>query len=170
MQALQTLIDKASEMCGGPNALARKLGVSKTLLSLMRSGQRKITPITAVKLANITGDDLDIVLRAATMVSAEGTADESLIREILGKALVAGGAAMSGFSYSADLTTSSGSQTTTTKNESAGAIDSVTNATKLFLYCRFLGIFRAGKTLIRWAGNRLRSESHPPQAGPQTAV
>lgn len=170
MQALQTLIDKASEMCGGPNALAKKLGVSKTLLSLMRSGQRKITPITAVKLANITGDDVDIVLRAATMVSAEGTADESLIREILGKALVAGGAAMSAFSYSADSTTSLGSQTKTTKDESVEAPAGVTNATKLFLYCRNLVVLQAGSRLIRWAGYRLRSKDHPPQAGPQTAV
>ena len=51
MQQAQTLIDKASDMCGGDAALARRMGISQALVSLMRSGNRKITPETAAELA-----------------------------------------------------------------------------------------------------------------------
>lgn len=50
MQDKKTLIDKASEICGGDAALARRMGISRALVSLMRSGDRKITPETAAEL------------------------------------------------------------------------------------------------------------------------
>lgn len=101
MQALKTLIDRASEICGNDSQLAKRLGVSRQLLSAMHTGSRKITPVMAAKLADIAGYDLDAALRAATIQSAEGTQDEWLIREIVGKGQAVGAAAMLDSSYNA---------------------------------------------------------------------
>lgn len=109
MQDKKTLIDKASEMCGGDAALARRMGISRALVSLMRSGDRKITPETAAELADIAGDDAREAAIAAIIEGAKGTRREGVLREILGKAAAAGGAAMLGISYS------EGSNSTTEK-------------------------------------------------------
>ena len=162
MQALKTLIDKASEICGGDSALARKLGVSKALLSLMHAGQRKITTITAVKLADITGDDKDVILRAATMMQAQGTPDEPLIKEILGKELAGGAAGMLVTSYSDDLTSSIPRRTTSLMIEERGLLKEVTKVNSLYIVSSTRGLVRS---LQRWAGNRLRSQDHLPASG-----
>ena len=102
MQDKKTLIDKASEICGGDAALARRMGISRALVSLMRSGDRKITPETAAELADIAGDDAREAVIAAVLESAKGTRREGVLRDILGKALAAGVAGMLVFSYSND--------------------------------------------------------------------
>ena len=102
MQDKKTLIDKASEICGGDAALARRMGISRALVSLMRSGDRKITPETAAELADIAGDDAREAAIEAIIESAKGTRRESVLREILGKALAAGVAGMLVFFYSGD--------------------------------------------------------------------
>ena len=102
MQDKKTLIDKASEICGGDAALARRMGISRALVSLMRSGDRKITPETAAELADIAGDDAREAAISALLENAKGTRRESVLREILGKALAAGVAGMLVFSYSED--------------------------------------------------------------------
>jgi len=102
MQDKKTLIDKASEICGGDAALARRMGISRALVSLMRSGDRKITPETAAELADIAGDDAREAAISALLENAKGTRRESVLREILGKALAAGVAGMLVFSYSGD--------------------------------------------------------------------
>lgn len=102
MQSAQSLIDKASEICGGDAALARRMGISKALISLMRSGERGITPATAAELADIAGDDAREAAIAAVIEGAKGTRRESVVREILGKALAAGVAGLLVFSYSGD--------------------------------------------------------------------
>ena len=104
MQSGQSLIDKASEVCGGDAALARRMGISRALISLMRSGDRKITPETAAELADIAGDDAREAAIAAIIEGAKGTRRESTLRAILGKALAAGVAAMLVFSYKDDST------------------------------------------------------------------
>lgn len=100
MQDKKTLIDKASEVCGGDSALARRMGISRALVSLMRSGGRKITPETAAELADIAGDDAREAAIAAILEGAKGTRRESVLRDILGKALAACVAAVLVFSYS----------------------------------------------------------------------
>lgn len=102
MQAKKSLIDKASEMCGGDAALARRMGISRSLVSLMRCGERKITPETAAELADIAGEDAREAAIAAIIDSAKGTRREGVLREILGKGIAAGVAAMLLISYSAD--------------------------------------------------------------------
>lgn len=102
MQSAQSLIDKASEVCGGDAALARRMGISKALISLMRSGERAITPGTAAELADIAGDDAREAVISAVIESAKGTRKESVLREILGKAIAAGVAGLLVYSYSGD--------------------------------------------------------------------
>ena len=102
MQDKKTLIDKASEVCGGDASLARRMGISRALVSLMRSGARKITPETAAELADIAGDDAREAAIAAILESARGTHREGVLRAILGKGLAAGVAAMLVFSYKDD--------------------------------------------------------------------
>lgn len=102
MQSAQSLIDKASEVCGGDAALARRMGISKALISLMRSGERGITPGTAAELADIAGDDAREAVISAVIESAKGTRKESVLREILGKAVAAGVAGLLVYSYSGD--------------------------------------------------------------------
>lgn len=102
MQEKKTLIDKASEICGGDAALSRRMGISRALVSLMRSGDRKITPETAAELADIAGDDAREAAISALLENAKGTRREGVLREILGKALAAGVAGMLVFSYNGD--------------------------------------------------------------------
>ena len=102
MQAQKTLIDKAAKICGSDAELCRRAQISPALLSLMRSGKRAMTPVTAAVLADIAGENAREVALDAVIESAKGTRLESAIREILGKALAAGVAGMLVFSYSED--------------------------------------------------------------------
>ena len=102
MQSVQSLIDKASEVCGGDSALAEKMGIPRQNVYLMRAGKRPISPATAAELADIAGDDAREAAIAAVIESAKGTRRESVLREILGKGLAAGVAGMLVFSYDGD--------------------------------------------------------------------
>jgi DNA-binding transcriptional regulator YdaS (Cro superfamily) len=103
MESVKPLIDRASEMCGGDSALAEKMGIPRQNVYLMRTGKRPISPATAAELADIAGDDAREAAIAAIIESAKGTRRESVLREILGKALAAGVAGMLVFSYNGDL-------------------------------------------------------------------
>lgn len=102
MKYVKPLIDRASEMCGGDSALAEKMGIPRQNVYLMRTGKRPISPATAAELADIAGDDAREAAIEAIIESAKGTRRESVLREILGKALAAGVAGMLVFSYSGD--------------------------------------------------------------------
>lgn len=102
MQAQKTLIDKAAKICGSDAELCRRAQISPALLSLMRSGKRAMTPVTAAVLADIAGEDARTTALDAVVESAKGTRLEHAIREILGKGLAAGVAAMLAISYSSD--------------------------------------------------------------------
>lgn len=146
-------------MCGSDSALARKMGVHQPTIAEMRAGRRTITPETAAELAAIAGEDPREAAIDAILERSKGTRREGVLREILGKVLVTGAEAMSLSFYSANA-----------KSEPVSTPKNETGLTDSLLYCRISTIFRAGSTLIRWAGNRLRSTDHPPQAGPQTAA
>lgn len=102
MQALQTLIDKASNVCGSDTALAKRMGIHQPDIAAMRAGKRKISPVTAAELADIAGEDAREAAIAAVIESTRGTRREGAMREILGKALAAGVVGMSLISYSGD--------------------------------------------------------------------
>lgn len=104
MQYVQMLIDKAAEVCGGDQQLADRMGIARPNISLMRSGKRAISPATAAELADIAGDDAREAAIAAIIEGARGTRRESTLRNILGKALAAGVAAMLVISYKEDST------------------------------------------------------------------
>lgn len=113
MQSVKDLIDKASQMCGSDTALAERMGIERPNLSLMRSGKRAISPATAAELADIAGEDAREAAIAAVIESAKGTRREGVLREILGKGIAAGVAALLVFSYSEDSI--SATQTIATK-------------------------------------------------------
>lgn len=104
MQSGQTLIDKASNVCGSDSKLAERMGVHRVVIAEMRNGKRAISPATAAELADIAGDDAREAAIAAIIEGAKGTRRESTLRNILGKALAAGVAAMLVISYKDDLT------------------------------------------------------------------
>lgn len=102
MKYAVSLIDKASKICGGDAALARRLKISRAAVSLMRSGERAVTPEIAAEMADIAGDDARQALIDTVIERNAGTAKGPLLRAILGKALAAGVAAMWLISYSSD--------------------------------------------------------------------
>lgn len=69
MQMLQSLIDKAAKVCGGDSKLARRIGVSKQLISMIRAGKRPITPEVAGLCAEVAGEDIAAACVAAMMDS-----------------------------------------------------------------------------------------------------
>lgn len=100
MNPTQTLIDKAAKNCSSYAELARKIGTSHAALSEMKHGKREMSPETAALLADIANEDArEAVIRAVMDRNKTGPKAQQ-IREILGKALAAGVAAMLLFSYS----------------------------------------------------------------------
>lgn len=105
MQELKTLIDKAIEMCGSVDALAKKMGVQPNVISMLKNG-RTITPETAAELADIAGLDARQAAIVAIIVRARGTRREGAMQKILGKSLAGGVAAMLVFSYATESNSS----------------------------------------------------------------
>lgn len=102
MKDVKLLIDKAAKICGGDQALADRLGIARPNVSLMRVGKRSISPATAAELADIAGEDARQAAIDAVIESVRGTRREVTLREILGKGIAAGVAAMLVFSYNND--------------------------------------------------------------------
>lgn len=101
MQALKSLIDKASKVCGSDAALAVRLGVKPSVISMLRKN-RSITPATAAELADIAGEDARQAAIDAIIEGTKGTRREGVMQEILGKAVAAGVAGVLAFSYNGD--------------------------------------------------------------------
>lgn len=102
MKYAQLLIDKASKMCGSDKALAERMGIYPADVSHLRAGKRPLSPELAAELADIAGEDArEAAIHAIIERNAAGRKGH-LLREILGKAVAAGVAAMLVFSYSGD--------------------------------------------------------------------
>lgn len=86
------LIDKAAEMCGGSAyKLAKAWGVSQTMISLIRKGERKLPLRRVPKLAELAGvDPREAMLRVAEEQAEEGSPE----RDLLGNVRAFGVAAM----------------------------------------------------------------------------
>ena len=102
MQSVAALIDKAIEMCGSASELARRMGIDRAEITKLRQGKRPMSPELAAEIADLAGEDArQAVIDAIIARNAEGRKGQ-LLREILGKALAAGVAAMLVFSYNKD--------------------------------------------------------------------
>lgn len=148
MQALKTLIDRASEMCGGDAALARELKCSRSLVCLMKKGERTVTPEIAIILADMLNEDVDLALRQAHIAAAANSKNGSRIAEILGKGLTAGAVAMLATSYS-------GAANATSEIEDSGrtALDNIYIVSiRMLRKLRKVGAFSQAKTglLQQW--------------------
>lgn len=95
-----TLIDKATENCYSRSDLARRIGTSAQALQQMRDGTRPISPETAALLADVAKVDARQAVIDAVIERQKKDAKGVRIREILGKALVAGAGAVLLLSYS----------------------------------------------------------------------
>ena len=95
------LIDKAAEMCGGSYyKLSKEWGVSQTMISLIRKGERKLPLRQVPKLAMLARVDAkEAMLRVAEEQAPEGSEQ----RDLMGKALAHGAAAMLLFSIGLGL-------------------------------------------------------------------
>lgn len=138
MQDNKTLIDKAVKICGSDAALCRRIGISPALLSLMKKGERGITPATAIYLADLVNEDATEAMMAAVIDSEKNTARRAMLVEILGKGLAAGGAALLVSSYK------TGSRTATNKEA-----DSFTKSKHPIhrIYWKFWGL------IMGWSGD-----------------
>lgn len=106
MQVLRTLIDDSLKMCqGNQSELARRLGVSTSLMNAIVKGKRSLTWNHAVLMAEMTGFNIDAVLRAALIAETPMLKDGAKLREILGKGGADGEAEVLDLSYKDILTT-----------------------------------------------------------------
>lgn len=174
MKLGQSLIDKASKVCGSDAALARRMNVYPADVSNLRSGKRPLSPELAAELADIAGEDPRQAVIDAVIERNMGTRKEGAMLNILGKALAAGVAAMWLFTYSG-LQNRAMAET----NESASKV--CTNVTKAISYLaktvrlwrRFAnGIYGLYRFILR-VGAARRSAGHvtlqrstTPHAGP----
>lgn len=103
MTVAQSLIDKAIEMCGTAAEVARRLEIDRAEITRLRKGTRPLSPELAAEIADIAGEDARQAAIDAIIERNEKNRKGPLLREILGKAQAAGGAAMCHISYSEDL-------------------------------------------------------------------
>lgn len=64
-QSLEQVIDAAAEVCGGQNALARRLGMPSGNLSAARAGKRPFPAAKCIEVATLLGIDAATVWQLA---------------------------------------------------------------------------------------------------------
>lgn len=135
MQALKTLIDKGLEMCNGNQSeLARRLGVSTSLMNAIIKGQRSLTWPHAAMLAEMTGGNTEEAIKAALIAETPMLKNGAKLREILGKGLAGGAVAMLAFSSNAAPTDS----TAITKNDSATVYKDIHRIFKILSHSKIM--------------------------------
>lgn len=134
MQQLKTLIDKAIEMCGSGAALAKELQCSPALITMMRKGERSVTPEIAIVVADMLGEDVDWALRQAHIDASVMNKNGKKIREILGKGLAGGAVAMLAFSSNA----AHSAPTSIIKNDSALVNDPIHRIFKIMSHSKIM--------------------------------
>lgn len=100
MLLVETIVDKAIKVCGGQKELAARLGITQPDVSALRSGKRPLSPEIAAEMADVAGMDAREAAISAIIFRARGTRKEGAMRDILGKGLVAGVAALLAGCYS----------------------------------------------------------------------
>lgn len=92
MELVETLVDRASALCGSRYALAKRLHASQGFLSDIARGKQPLPPGLAARLAEITGDDPKEAAAAAIVAQERnpGTrADLERLFQLSGKASLA---------------------------------------------------------------------------------
>jgi len=91
---LTQLLDFAKEKSGSDYATAKRLGVSRNLVSDWRAGRKSCSPEDVAQLAAIAELEADKWLIRAVIAKHEGTPKGDRLYLALGKALAATGAAL----------------------------------------------------------------------------
>jgi len=118
MLLAKTLIDTAIEKCGSAAALARAMGIDRAEITKLQKGTRPLSPELAAEIADIAGADARQAAIDAIILRAQGTRKEQVLREVLGKAVAAGEAAISAISSKGASVVGSARQNQTLNNGS----------------------------------------------------
>lgn len=94
LKELQTLIDKASKACKSEADLARTIGATRQNMNGWKKGTRPCPPEDIALMAAVAGMDATTWLAKAVVQKHEGTAKGDQLMRVLGKALLATGAAI----------------------------------------------------------------------------
>lgn len=93
MRPLKEVIDEASKLCGGQNALARRLGVSNGYMSQVTNGGKKISPEKAALLAEVVQSEDGRDLAALAMIEQAKPEEAERLRRVFFRLRAIGGAA-----------------------------------------------------------------------------
>lgn len=93
MQLTQTLIDKASGMCGSGAKLADRLGVSRQLITDWRKGKAMPTEVQVGQMALITGIRIEDALQARNEEVLEKTPEGREVLRVMRMGFLRGAAA-----------------------------------------------------------------------------
>lgn len=85
---MNTLIDRAIKKAGSVKKLAELVGMPANVVSMLRHGDRTITPETAAELAGVLGEDAGDAAIEAMMLRAEGTRRGEQLIKILNDSLM----------------------------------------------------------------------------------
>lgn len=101
LEKLNVLIDKASAIAGSDAKLAQLIGASKQHVSNWRHGSRPCPIEDVALMAGVAGLDAEAWLIRATIERHQGTAKGDRLLKVLGKGLLATGAAIASSGASA---------------------------------------------------------------------
>lgn len=94
MNQIPELIDKALEKTGTVSALGKALGIPPAMVSMWKSGAKPCPPEDQARIAAVAGIDPIQTLVRAHIEKHEGTEKGDQLARVLGKFLVATGAAV----------------------------------------------------------------------------
>jgi predicted transcriptional regulator len=94
MNQIPEIIDKALEKTGTVSALGKALGISPAMVSMWKSGAKPCPPEDQARIAAVAGIDPIQTLVRAHIEKHEGTEKGDQLARVLGKFLVATGAAV----------------------------------------------------------------------------
>jgi plasmid maintenance system antidote protein VapI len=99
MQSAFSLIDKALEVCGGSQSeLARRIGVTRQLISALQKRKQPVTTEIAGLLAEVIGEDVAAAVLVAALDQMSDTPRGQHGREAVQRAFLAGAVAIFGTS------------------------------------------------------------------------
>ena len=98
---INEMIDKATAIAGSDGKLGSLIGQPRTVISDWRHGRKKCPPEDIALMAGVAGLDAEAWLIRATIERHKGTAKGDRLLKVLGKGLLATGAAIASSGASA---------------------------------------------------------------------